>query len=493
MKKLILLAMVLMAFASIYAVLLNESFTGTTFPPADWSAPATAWQRYTSYYNTTPACAKSGYSSGTWWLVTPKLRPAAGANTLTFWYRDYDSSTGWDYVDEYTYVMVSTTTDFTGATTLWTGTYTTFTTTWQQASIPLSGYNGTDIYIAFKSIHTGGNYRMIDDVTGVDLAPAGLPNPAALVSPTPTGVSGVLPTATLNWANGGGGTTGYKLYYGTTNGDTTPPWNILSNSEMSTAVTYDPPGLLTWGQHYYWKIVPYNGAGSAINCPVWEFTVMPDPTISSFPYTENFDSVTAPALPAGWTVSEGVAGSSYHWATTTTAAHGAAAPVSTPNYAWLYCYLASTSYNDYSLITPPISLPAVPKRLLYSYWIGDDSYTNPLFVDISTDLTTWTNLYTHDNTTNTLAWYQNAITLTSYASSVVYLRFRGVSNYGNYMCDFGIDNVLIGDLPAGAPDPVTLNYPGNGLTGLPNTGFNLTWTNAGTGGTPTYYGVYMSR
>jgi len=59
----------------------------------------------------------------------------------------------------------------------------------------------------------------------------------------------------------------------------------------------------------------------------------------------------------------------------------------------------------------------------------------------------------------------------------------------------GYPNVMLqfGELPSGPPDPVTLTYPANGATGLPDIGFNLTWTRALTGGIPSYYVVYMSQ
>lgn len=293
MKKLILMLIVLISLGSAFATLLNEGFEGTTFPPADWTAPATAWQRYPYYCHSGVAAAGSGCSSDTWWLVTPKLKPIAGANTLTFWYRDYDASSYWDYTNEYTYVMVSTTTDFSAATTLWTGNYLTFTTTWQQASIDLSAYNGQEIFIAFKSIHTNGNYRFIDDVTGVDLAPAVIPpNPAFLGSPA-NGGTNILQIATLNWASGGGVPAGYKLYFGITNGDTNPPWNIENGTDMGTSLTYDPIGNMSYSQTYYWKIVPYNAHGNATNCPVWSFTTRPDATVTP-DYYQDFS--TWPAL-----------------------------------------------------------------------------------------------------------------------------------------------------------------------------------------------------
>ena len=148
--------------------------------------------------------------------------------------------------------------------------------------------------------------------------------------------------------------------------------------------------------------------------------------------------------------SEGVAGASYHWNVSTGAAsHGPAAPHSGTYFGWLYCYLANSTYNPYYLTTPPIALDATAKRLTYWYWIGTDTYTNPLFVEISTDnQATWTTLYTHSNTSNTLAWYQNTISLETYASTTVYLRFKGMSNYGNGMTDLGLDDIIVEDIPA---------------------------------------------
>ena len=275
MKKTFIVVAMLCIMASMFAVLLNEGFEGTTFPPEEWQTAGNAWQRYTSYYHTGTACVKSGYSpTGDWWLITPRLTPQAGANTLTFWYRDYSSSTGWDYVDEYTYVMVSTTNtaveSFTQ--TVWTGDYLQFTETWQQASVDLSAYNGQNIYIAFKSVHTGGNYRMVDDVTGINLTPnVTPPNPAVCVSPV-NGATNVMVSSNLVWATGGGMPTGYRLFFGTDGGGTTPPTNIANNVDLGLVTTYDPAADLSFMTTYYWQVVPYNANGSATGCPIWSFT-----------------------------------------------------------------------------------------------------------------------------------------------------------------------------------------------------------------------------
>lgn len=264
------------------------------------------------------------------------------------------------------------------------------------------------------------------------------------------------------------------------------PWALTAGQSKTIKVAFNPIAAASYSAYLRF-------AGDAkVDHDVTITGTGADPTIVSYPYTENFDTLVTPALPFGWSITEGTTGATQHWKTVSTAAHGPTAAASASNFAHLYCYLASTAYNPYSLITPPVNLPAQPKRMVYKYWIGDDSEVNPLFVDVSTDLNTWTTLYTHDNSANTLAWYVNTIDLTAYASSTVYLRFRGVSNYGNDMTDFGLDDIMIEDIPAGAPDPVTLNYPAAEATGLPKAGFNLTWTPALTGGAPDDFTVFVS-
>ncbi|MDD3143741.1 MAG: hypothetical protein PHG32_06045, partial [Candidatus Cloacimonetes bacterium] len=83
------------------------------------------------------------------------------------------------------------------------------------------------------------------------------PNPAQIVSPA-DGAVNVMTSATLNWASGGGAPTGYKVHFGTTN----PPPFIQNTTETDYAPT------LAINTSYYWKIIPFNAEGDAVNCPV---------------------------------------------------------------------------------------------------------------------------------------------------------------------------------------------------------------------------------
>ncbi|MCB5261309.1 MAG: choice-of-anchor J domain-containing protein [Candidatus Cloacimonetes bacterium] len=96
------------------------------------------------------------------------------------------------------------------------------------------------------------------------------PNPALLVSPANAAINAALSTS-LNWANGGGVPTGFKLFFGTDN----PPTNIVNNADLGDVFTYNP-GPLTRGETYYWQVVPYNTIGDNTDCPVWSFSTIPE-------------------------------------------------------------------------------------------------------------------------------------------------------------------------------------------------------------------------
>lgn len=149
---------------------LVESFTGTTFPPPGWTVynffttADDAWVRYTSYYNSAPACARINYDlPNNDWLITPRLKVVDG-DKLKFWWRA--GSTSYTYC-ETLYVRVSTNPDLSD-----TGSYTVVSedTTrqiiWAQRVVDLSAYAGQDVYVAFYYKDYDNLAVAIDDVSG---------------------------------------------------------------------------------------------------------------------------------------------------------------------------------------------------------------------------------------------------------------------------------------------------------------------------------------
>jgi hypothetical protein len=84
-------------------------------------------------------------------------------------------------------------------------------------------------------------------------------------------------------------------------GTNNPPTNIVNSQDLGAITTFDPPGEFPSSTTVYWQVVPYNNFGNATNCPVWSFTTHGDATITTLPYSQNWDQVVAPALPFDWT------------------------------------------------------------------------------------------------------------------------------------------------------------------------------------------------
>jgi hypothetical protein len=259
----------------------------------------------------------------------------------------------------------------------------------------------------------------------------GPPNPALVVAPADS-ATGIARAATLNWADGGGGATGYKLYFGTDN----PPTNIVNGTNLGLVLTYTPASLMTYGTTYYWKIVPTNGMGDATGCPIWRFTIQPDPTITTFPYAEGFESTTFP--PLGW--SSVILSGTYNWIRTTAGTYPTQLPYSGVGEAEFQSFSASSGYHA-RLITPPMNLVAGLGVSFQMY--HDPGYTtnfDSVSVEITTDAgTTWTSLGSYIRYAATAGWVQHTVSLAGYTGTAN-IAFHAWSLYGNNMF---IDSVRV--------------------------------------------------
>ena len=100
----------------------------------------------------------------------------------------------------------------------------------------------------------------------VNAAPPNKPtNPAPF-----NGQTNVPITTNLTWTGGGATNTTYDVYFvqGTT------PTNVSTNQ---TSTVYDPPGGLTQGECYCWKIVSWNNdTNESTNGSYWQFCTLAD-------------------------------------------------------------------------------------------------------------------------------------------------------------------------------------------------------------------------
>ena len=167
-RYLIIIGFILLLSTAVFAQL-NESFTGTIFPPDGWTkynygtAPGDSWDRYTVYFYSAPACARIYYDlPNNDWLITPKLAVSSG-NSLTFKWRKQSTS-----YEESLYIRLSTANTDTSAFTIFLDSVFGLVgdTTWHSKEIDLSAYAGNNVYIAFYYRDYNNFGVAIDDVTG---------------------------------------------------------------------------------------------------------------------------------------------------------------------------------------------------------------------------------------------------------------------------------------------------------------------------------------
>lgn len=102
------------------------------------------------------------------------------------------------------------------------------------------------------------------------------PNPPDCTTPDrpDDGAVGVSQAGYIIW-NTAPRATGYKLYFGTDGGGVDNPTNIHNGLDIGYTNSYNyTVNNLVYGQTYYWKVVPYNSNGDAVDCPIWTFEVV---------------------------------------------------------------------------------------------------------------------------------------------------------------------------------------------------------------------------
>lgn len=237
-----------------------------------------------------------------------------------------------------------------------------------------------------------------------------LPNSANLASPG-NGATMINPLTSLQWRSGGGFPSGYRLSLGTN----TPPTNLINNQDYGSALNYTHPGNLTYSTTYYWKVVPYNALGDAMNCPVWSFTTQADPTITALPHSQTWDSVTPPSLPFDWTsIVQSSVTTSYVKTVTS-------APNTTPNCVGIFN--GSDLSSNVILVGPPIAETISVNGISTKVWAkGAGNYH--LLVGVMTNPSDPATFVTIQDLTLSASWAQYSVSLFPYTGIGKYIAFK---------------------------------------------------------------------
>jgi len=182
----------------------------------------------------------------------------------------------------------------------------------------------------------------------------------------------------------------------------------------------------------------------------FSYTIQSDPTVTTFPWTENFDA--ALTVPSGWTVSDVDAGGT-NWVGSTSYAHSA------PN-SFKHGYSAATPDpgQDGWLITPAIQVPAGNYYL--SWWNYNVWPTYMVYNGVKVNTTNnptdpnWVELWSQDAAAS--AWSQAVVSISAYAGQTVYFAF----NYQGYDGDdWYVDDVSVYELLVDTFGPVITHLP----------------------------------
>ena len=491
MKKLVLLFITTLILGGLFAAPLNESFSDPTFPPSGWTVHnvdgGQAWIRNTSstHYYSAPGSAYIKYDSSSThndWLVTPCLVPSAANYTLSFWASHYSN-----YPETFK-VWVSTASNAVSDFTIQLGSEITTTPTWTQYDYDLSAYIGTPIYVAIQATALNQFYLRVDDFTGPDLQ----------MFPEPSNhVTGFTATpdyfnVKLDWT----GSTGTDLPIGyliqaikvgagsyAVVADGTPVADDSDWSDGNAAVnvvhvaganTYTFTGL-DQNTAYEFKIWPYTNNGADIDFKV----DAPIPTVNTntldttiyaadLPHLQNFDGVTIPALPAGW--SKQVSSSS-SYATVVTYATGT--PNSTPNH--IRMYNGNDTAADLVLISPLIDPNLTDLRVRFWAKGGTDLTLQVGTMDGTGSRAVFTNVETVTLNSN---YTEYTVNFNNYAGTDQHIAFKhglGATYRTIYIDDILFENIPQAGLLTVNPNPVEC---GNSYVGFEKT-VQVSLTNTG--------------
>jgi len=192
--------------------------------------------------------------------------------------------------------------------------------------------------------------------------------------------------------------------------------------------------------------IPANTDFVAVNTM---FHPCPDPlTPGAVLYTQNFDGVTPPALPADWAVVD-VNGTTGNWATNAGTVHPSGGGThSAPNLVYFNSYTASSGYSTRLYRTAGVDLSSTTAPRLYFWMYHDTGFSTSndrVQAQVSVDGgTTWTDVGAPVSRYSTTAgWAEHFVDLSAFVgASDVRIGFLGISAWGN---DCHIDDVRVQD------------------------------------------------
>lgn len=280
--------------------------------------------------------------------------------------------------------------------------------------------------------------------------------PSCVAVSTPLDGAINVSSTTISWPAAAGGATGYNISVGTSSGAT----DVLNNFDVGNVLSYSLTGL-EGGTTYFVTIYPYNLNGTATGCAETNFTTCDGYTV---PFLETFDSTSTSE--GCWTVLN-VNGDGDAWNM-----NYATTPITGDQSANLYTDFNGGANDDW-LISPKITLTG-NQRLVFKYKVQSAGEPNDFRVMLSTtgnapsDFTIeLASLASYSNTAP-----QSMVLDMTGVTGDIYLGWHvppgGLDGWRIY-----IDDVVVEDVPAVAPNCVAITSPADGAVNVMNS--SVTW------------------
>jgi hypothetical protein len=258
----------------------------------------------------------------------------------------------------------------------------------------------------------------------------------------------------------------------------TDTWDLyLNGSQIAQGLdvnhfTYDV--ALNYSTTYSWYVVAHNVYGFTQG-PAWTFTVMDDPSITILPATENFDTVTVPTLPNGW--------SAYKVSTSTSAAvesYASGTPYTTPNH------LKIANSNDGEATLLAITPLVITDNARVRFMAKMASSTGSLMVGTITNPNDPTTFVQLSELAITATYTEYSVPFTTTGMQMIAFK-HGLG--GTYKTIY-IDDITFETIPAGAPNAAFMLAPANETTGL-DVATSLSWSSDTSGPDPLGYNLFV--
>jgi hypothetical protein len=427
----------------------TEGFTSTTLPVGWTNASSSVWALGSTrgvtgnpgnnIYKNIFGTASSGAQ-----FSTTNIGPLGTNDRLTFDFKtsNFSSPYAAPAAGSGSYT-IAVSTDF-GAT--WTDLATvnnSGSNAWQQGVYPLASYTGQYVKFRITGTWVSGDWDLAFDNFRVE------PTPTCFPPSSVTASAASYNTATISWpaATPAPGD-GYEYYYNTSNA--TPAVGATASGSTGAGVLTANLSSLTENTTYYvWVRSICSSSDKSAWSSVASFVTPCG--FATIPYTENFDGVTAPALPACTTV-QNVAGSGT-WRTI------AIGPRSAPN-SLRVDYDSSAAMNDW-YFTKALNLTANTSYRLRFWYANSNSADYPEKMEVkfgtANNAAGMTSAPLFSNTNIISNVYTEAVAdFTPTTSGLYYIGFHGFSDADMayiYLDDISVDLTP----PCASPTAVVIN------------------------------------